>query len=50
MHGAAQAFRHAMVIGTAKSVSFGEKKTNIVKFKISLQKALKKILSAHTKY
>jgi len=38
MHGAAQTFRRASEIGTAKSVSF---KKNSVKFKISLQKVLK---------
>ena len=42
MHGAAQAFRRVMAIGAAKSVSFGEKKLNSVRFKISLQKVLKK--------
>jgi len=36
MHGTAQAFRRAMAIGAAKSVSF-EKKLNGVKFKISLK-------------
>ena len=41
MHGAAQAFRRAMAIGAAKSVSF-EKKLNNVRFKISLQKIVKK--------
>ena len=44
MHGAAQAFRRAMAIGAAKSVSFGRKK-NSVRFKISLQKVLKKFLT-----
>ena len=41
MHGAAQAFRRALAIGAAKSVSFEEK--NNVRFKISLQKVLKKL-------
>jgi len=36
MHGAAQIFRRAMPIGAAKSVSF-EKRTNSVRFKISLK-------------
>jgi len=40
MHGATHAFHRAMAIGAAKSVSF-EKKTNNVRFKISLQKVLK---------
>ena len=44
MHGAAQAFRRAMAIGAAKSVSF-EKKLNSVRFKISLKNVKnKKIL------
>ena len=41
MHGAAQMFRRAMAIGATKSVSFGRRK-NSVRFKISLQKVLKK--------
>jgi len=39
MHGAAQAFDRARVIGAAKSVVF--KKTDRVIFKISFQKILK---------
>ena len=39
MHGAAQAFRRAMALGAAKSVSF-EKKDS-VRFKISFKKVLK---------
>jgi len=39
MHGTAQAFRRAMTIDAAKSVSFEKK--NSIRFKISLQKVLK---------
>jgi len=40
MHGAAQAFRRAMTIGTAKSISFEEEKT-VLDLKLVYKKVLK---------
>jgi len=40
MHGAAHAFRRAMTIGTAKSISFEEEKT-VLDLKLVYKKVLK---------